>query len=249
MTIKQLGGVFGRNPTFNDVTIEGQLTFDGDIDINSDLKVDGDLDVTGNAGIGIDAGTDVLQISDSAPIIKAIAENGNSGLRINVTGDSSNTLRVQSNGASKIELNGNNLKINSGSLQIANAGSGIDFSATAGTGSSEVLSDYEEGFFTPDYTAWTAAPTFTSGRYIKIGSQVSIMIIGQNGQNAGNEAIAGLPFASNNGVTATGGLKVFGSSSVSTLCNVDTNVTTINSFEAITPIGYWSLSVTYFITI
>ena len=58
MSIKQLGGVFGRNPTFNDVTIEGQLTFDGDIDINSDLKVDGDLDVTGtstltgNVGLG-----------------------------------------------------------------------------------------------------------------------------------------------------------------------------------------------------
>jgi hypothetical protein len=43
MTIKQSGGVFGRNPTFNDVTIEGQLTFDGDIDINSDLTVDGTL--------------------------------------------------------------------------------------------------------------------------------------------------------------------------------------------------------------
>ena len=52
MSIKQNGGVFGRNPTFNDVTIEGQLTFDGDIDINSDLKVDGDLEVTGDAAIG-----------------------------------------------------------------------------------------------------------------------------------------------------------------------------------------------------
>ena len=52
MTIKQLGGVFGRNPTFNDVTIEGQLTFDGDIDINSDLKVNGDLEVIGSVGIG-----------------------------------------------------------------------------------------------------------------------------------------------------------------------------------------------------
>jgi hypothetical protein len=52
MTIKQMGGIFGRNPTFNDVTIEGQLTFDGDIDINSDLSVDGDLDVTGSVGIG-----------------------------------------------------------------------------------------------------------------------------------------------------------------------------------------------------
>jgi len=37
MTIKHLGGIFGRNPTFNDVTIEGQLTFDGGIDINSNI--------------------------------------------------------------------------------------------------------------------------------------------------------------------------------------------------------------------
>jgi hypothetical protein len=52
MTIKQQGGVFGRNPTFNNVTIEGQLTFDGDIDINSDLKVSGDIETTGNVIIG-----------------------------------------------------------------------------------------------------------------------------------------------------------------------------------------------------
>jgi len=117
-----------------------------------------------------------------------------------------------------------------------------------GTAAANLLDDYEEGTWTPDYTAWTATPTFISGRYIKIGSQVTIMILGQNGQNAGNEPIAGLPFVSNNAVSPTGGLKVFGSSSVSTLCNVDTNVTTIGSFEAITPSGYWSLSITYFIT-
>jgi hypothetical protein len=37
MTIKHLGGVFGRNPTFYNVTIEGQLTFEGNLDINSDI--------------------------------------------------------------------------------------------------------------------------------------------------------------------------------------------------------------------
>jgi len=58
MTIKQQGGVFGRNPTFNDVTIEGDLEidgtlkFDGDIDINSDLKVNGDLEVLGQSALG-----------------------------------------------------------------------------------------------------------------------------------------------------------------------------------------------------
>jgi hypothetical protein len=31
MSLKQFGGVFGRNPTFNDVTIEGELTLNGNI--------------------------------------------------------------------------------------------------------------------------------------------------------------------------------------------------------------------------
>ena len=34
MTIKQQGGIFGRNPTFNDVTINSDLTVDGDITTN-----------------------------------------------------------------------------------------------------------------------------------------------------------------------------------------------------------------------
>jgi len=85
MTIKQLGGVFGRNPTFNDVTIEGQLTFDGDIDINSDLKVDGDLDVTG----GMTVDTDTLVVDDAnnrvgvgtaAPLVKNETKISTSGL-------------------------------------------------------------------------------------------------------------------------------------------------------------------------
>ena len=66
MTIKQLGGVFGRNPTFNDVTIEGQLTFDGDIDINSDLKIEGDL-VVDTDTLFVDASTDRVGINVAAP--------------------------------------------------------------------------------------------------------------------------------------------------------------------------------------
>ena len=43
--IKNNGGIFGRNPTFNDVEVEGDLTVDGN------YVVSGDLDVTGNATI------------------------------------------------------------------------------------------------------------------------------------------------------------------------------------------------------
>jgi hypothetical protein len=68
MTIKQLGGVFGRNPTFNDVTIEGELTFDGDIDINSDLKVNGDLEVIGDVGINVSDPIYPLEVQGQAGI-------------------------------------------------------------------------------------------------------------------------------------------------------------------------------------
>jgi len=34
MTIKQHGGIFGRNPTFNDVDVEGVLTIDGSLVVN-----------------------------------------------------------------------------------------------------------------------------------------------------------------------------------------------------------------------
>jgi len=71
MTINHLGGIFGRNPTFNDVTIEGTLTFDGDIDISSDLKVDGDLVVTGNVGIGTSSPDAKLDINGNAQIVAA----------------------------------------------------------------------------------------------------------------------------------------------------------------------------------
>jgi len=133
MTIKQYGGVFGRNPTFNDVTIEGQLTFDGDIDINSDLKVSGDIETTGN-------------------------------------------------------------------VIIATSGNGIDFSATAGTGTSELLDDYEEGTWIPAYTGSSGSASYNvqSGTYTKVGREVTVIGELQAGRNTltGNITISGLPFAS-----------------------------------------------------
>jgi hypothetical protein len=133
MSIKQNGGVFGRNPTFNNVTIEGQLTFDGDIDINSDLKVDGDIETTGN-------------------------------------------------------------------VIIATSGKGIDFSATAGTGTSELLDDYEEGTWTPTITGSTggaASFTVSTSSYTKIGNTVrlSCYLSGADVTGlSGNVRLGGFPF-------------------------------------------------------
>lgn len=61
---------------------------------------------------------------------------------------------------------------------IPASGYGIDFSATPGTGTSELFADYEEGTWTPSIAgSWTnvGTPTLT-GTYTKIGRQVTIFL-------------------------------------------------------------------------
>ena len=67
------------------------------------------------------------------------------------------------------------LTLSTGNLIVAN-GQGIDFSATPGTGTSELFADYEEGTWTPNQGAGlTVVGAFSStGRYTKIGRQVFI---------------------------------------------------------------------------
>ena len=74
--------------------------------------------------------------------------------------------------AEKLDVVGN-IKL-SGNLVVAN-GQGIDFSATPGTGTSELFADYEEGSWTPSQGAGlTVVGTFSSfGTYTKMGNIVT----------------------------------------------------------------------------
>jgi hypothetical protein len=82
-------------------------------------------------------------------------------------------------------------------------GKGIDFSATAsgsGTMTSELLNDYEEGTWTGTLTGGTTNPTVpvtATGKYTKIGRQVTVVIYFQNVSTVGASGvvgITGLPF-------------------------------------------------------
>jgi hypothetical protein len=66
--------------------------------------------------------------------------------------------------------------LSTGNLIIGTSGKGIDFSATPGTGTSELLADYEEGTWTPTQGGGlVVVGAFTSsGRYTKIGRQVTV---------------------------------------------------------------------------
>ena len=102
MTIKQLGGVFGRNPTFNNVTIEGTLTFDGDIDINSDLTIEDNLYVLGSVGIGTSSPTRALDVAKAGSTILANFKNTGGATSFITLGNTTATadqIRIGSDGA------------------------------------------------------------------------------------------------------------------------------------------------------
>jgi len=85
-----------------------------------------------------------------------------------------------------------------GDVIIGTSGQGIDFSATPGTGTSELLNDYEEGTWTPSVGGTATYNAANNGSYTKIGNLVScqfrlhITLIG----TGSTSVISGLPFAS-----------------------------------------------------
>ena len=89
--------------------------------------------------------------------------------------------------------------LSTGNLVVSN-GKGIDFSLTPGTGTSELLDDYEEGTWTPVVASGTGTITSytASGTYTKIGNSVRLNF-NINLTNAGSGGaflgISGLPFA------------------------------------------------------
>ena len=100
-----------------------------------------------------------------------------------------------------------NLTVN-GDFIVGTSGKGIDFSATAngsGTMTSELLSDYEEGTWTPTFSPASGAFTtltmaVVSATYTKIGRQVTVRAYFNTsavtvGTATGNLLISGLPFA------------------------------------------------------
>lgn len=73
MTIKQHGGIFGRNPTFNDVNIKGSLTG------LSDLSISGDLIIASGQGIDFSATSDPSSPSASTSELLDDYEEGTFG--------------------------------------------------------------------------------------------------------------------------------------------------------------------------
>ena len=101
-----------------------------------------------------------------------------------------------------------NLEVVGGNLVIGTSGNGIDFSATSGSGTSELFDDYEEGTFTPEFNSGGAASacyasglSYSSqvGVYRKVGNVVHFIIkiqVSSGTLKSGVLQINNLPFTS-----------------------------------------------------
>ena len=189
MTIKQQGGIFGRNPTFNDVDVEsidlsvgtvtGNLTLNGSGSGNGLIK---------NSGTGFSVGTDRWLGADGS----------DDAWFFNVPTGGQHYFAI--NNSNKLSISGNDVNVLLGNLIIGTSGKGIDFSATSGTGTSELFDDYEEGSFSGDVGSLTTNYTFTSkfGRYTKIGDMVTVWFRyawTSANTGSGNTTFSVLPFA------------------------------------------------------
>lgn len=93
--------------------------------------------------------------------------------------------------------------ISSGNIVPSTAGKGMNFTANAPlTGmTSQLLSFYEEGVFTPTFTGLTIGNGSVFGRYVRVGKQVTInygFILGTTSSVAGLNGISGYPFTTAN---------------------------------------------------
>mgnify|MGYP001136907642 CR=1 FL=1 len=244
MTIKQQGGIFGRNPTFNDLTVEGSVNIDGGVIDNTVIGGSTPAAISGTTGTfsgNLAVNTDTLFVNTSSDKIGVgtVSPSGD-GETIHINGSTANsTLHltnsttgsgagdgtyvttsgndflirnreagstiIYSNNTPRVTIDsGGDVAINTGNVVMAN-GKGIDFSATAGTGTSELFDDYEEGNWAPAYgttgTGFDSATyDYQFGKYTKIGNMAYVQGTIRadtlvKGSATGGITITGLPFA------------------------------------------------------
>lgn len=162
------------------------------------------------------AGTEVLPIVQSGATVKVatddltvknIRSNATTGI-LQITGPGAGTTRVatvpnanwtaaRTDAAQSFT---GDQTLSTGNLVIGTSGKGVDFSATPGTGTSELFADYEEGTYTPTISGSTSSgsATYTSqtGYYTKIGNVVYVtaVMVWSGHTGTGNMRLSGLPF-------------------------------------------------------
>ena len=167
----------------------------------------GTLNVRSTSGTGtlnvIASDNDSITLEAGTTFNQIFTFNNNNPFYISA-GSTDIILRTSNNQTRMTVGNGGDISIANGNLVMSTSGKGIDFSATAnssGTMTSELLSDYEEGTWTPTITFGGAsvAMTYTTqaGSYTKIGRTVHIycrVTLSAKGTSTGAAEVRGFPF-------------------------------------------------------
>jgi hypothetical protein len=126
------------------------------------------------------AGTEVLPIVQGGATVKVSVANLTAGRAISATAVTAST----------------------GNFIVGTSGQGIDFSATPGTGTSELLDDYEIGTWTPTLAGAGSAATLSTaiGRYTKVGNTVTVWatLVCSAAPTGVNVSVRDLPYTSTN---------------------------------------------------
>ena len=148
--------------------------------------------------------TSVINASQITGVLPVV--NGGTGVTTS-TGTGSTVLSTTPSFTGNVTLTTGNL--------IVSDGKGIDFSATPGTGTSELLDDYEEGTWTPTISFGGASVGITygfqQGSYTKVGRLVTatcVVNLSAKGSSSGNAYIEGLPFPANSTYYAVGVIRI-----------------------------------------
>jgi len=219
MTIKNRGGVFGRNPTFNDVDVDGTLTVGGNaVPAANTILVDGDIGVTVQL---YDAATAKTNVSQTFTALQNFNFAGGGNYVATFQTTTTATPYTVNIGETSGSASGYPLfrvgqsyspftdyfRVNSQGNIYATGGVHI-----GGTAAANELSDYEEGSWTPVLVGSSSAGTATfvsgpNGTYTKIGNQVTVYFSWDISAHTGTGALRvnGLPFTASS-ATAIGSI-------------------------------------------
>jgi len=232
MTIIKNGGIFGRggDGSFDDLTVTGSVTvpansisgnaIDGGTAGVDNLIAD-DVITAGGTTVTHGANSDgTIRVEGTSAPAFAINDTGQSKeyfltalgdfvqMRYADAGDTGGF--ANSTSLLTMEATGD-VTVNTGNLVIGTSGKGIDFSATSGTGTSELFDDYEEGVFNVAFVTTSGSITISSTAdtmsYTKIGNIVHIqgyLASSAVSSPSGDLKITGLPFTSANGIAELG---------------------------------------------
>jgi hypothetical protein len=258
MAIKQLGGVFGRNPTFNDVEVDGTLEIDGSVTVNSEINVNAATSIIeSTAGAQLYLSRNDTAVANNN-LIGGLAFKGNDssaspdpqycGIKAYAAGSGNNPVLEFYSGNGNYDARTPQLSINylgnvtiaNGNLIMGTSGNGIDFSATSDAPgkTSELLNDYEEGDWTPVPSSFiNYTPTVQVGRYTKVGNLVTASFnMSWTSVNAGSNqfVVGGLPFNSSSTTSYASAAAIGGSdyltASVQVFAHIQDNATSIKFF-------------------